>query len=852
MTDAKALDREIDRLASVPVLLVATDYDGTIAPIVDDPADAAPDREALVALAGLADLPNTRVAIISGRALSDLASLTGEPRGVHLVGSHGSEFEPDFAHSLPPERIEQRDAIAAELDAIAAEYRGASVERKPASVALHFRRVAEPDRGEIERRALESEAANNGAQIKRGKMVVEFSVVPTNKGQALVTVRGRVGASAVLFVGDDVTDEDAFARLSGPDVGVKVGSQADTAAALRIEDQSEVPRLLAGLCEARRKWLSGAAAEPIQRHALLSDQRTAALVTPDARIVWMCAPRIDSSALFAELLGGPAAGRFSIRPLDDNTPVDQTYLGDSMILRTAWSRMTVTDYLDASSNRAARRAGRTDLIRVIEGSGRVRIAFAPRLDFGRTPTRLSVEPDGLRVEDTPEPIVLRAPCPCECWTLTDEGPHQTAVSVFDLADLGGRLTLELRHGTGDLAPAPLPESTRRHQSDLFWSSWAGRLELPAVHAERVRRSALALRALCHGPSGAIAAAATTSLPECIGGVRNWDYRYCWPRDAAMAAAALARLGAFDEGLRLLDWILGVVDTLESPDRLRPIYTVTGGDLPPEAEIGELNGYAGSRPVRIGNAACGQVQLDVFGPILELTWLLLEAGAPLSSEHMRLVEAMATAVSMRWREPDHGIWEFRAVREHHVHSKVMCWQTIVLAERIHERLRGRPHHDWQRLADEIAADVLEKGWDPGVGSFVGAYGHTYPDAAVLTAGLAGLVEPDDPRWLGTIDTVERELRVGPTVYRYRTDDGLPGDEGGFNLCTCWLIEAYAISGRHDEARALLDDYVALAGPTGLLSEEHDPDNNVALGNHPQAYSHLGLINAAFRLDRNGSA
>lgn len=851
MTDAKTLDREIERLASVPVLLVASDYDGTLAAIVDDPSEAAPDREAMLALSGLADLPNTRVAVISGRALSDLANLTGEPRDIHLVGSHGSEFEPDFGRTLGPERVERRDRIGGELDAIAADYPGATVERKPASVALHYRRADEGRHEEIERRALETGAARDGAQTKRGKKVIEFSVVPTDKGEALATLRGRVGASAVLFLGDDVTDEDAFARLSGPDVGVKIGLEGETAAGFRVEGQAEVARLLARLCEARRTWLSGDAAAPIEQHALLSDQRTAALVTPDARVVWMCAPRIDSGSLFAELLGGPAAGRFSIRPLDAGAPIEQSYLGDTMILRTAWPKITVTDYLDVSANRASRRAGRSDLIRVIEGSGRVRIAFAPRLDYGRTPTRLSADADGLRVEDTPDPIVLRAPCPSECWSLTDEGPHQTAVAVLDLSDLGGRLPLELRFGTGDLAPAPLPEPTRRHQSDVFWSSWAQRLRPPAVHAELVRRSAITLRALCHGPTGAIAAAATTSLPECLGGVRNWDYRYCWPRDAAMSGSALTRVGSNDEGLRLLDWVLGVVDRLESPDRLRPIYTVSGSDLPAEAEIPELHGYAGSRPVRISNAASGQVQLDVFGPILELMWLLLEDGAPLSSEHMRLVEALTTAVSMRWRDPDHGIWEFRGPREHHVHTKVMCWQTVRLAERIHQRLRGRPHHDWRTLADDIAADILERGWDEAAGAFLGAYEQGYPDASVLTVGLAGLVEPDDPRWLATVRFVERELREGPTVYRYRKDDGLPGCEGGFNLCTAWLIEAYALCGREQDARSLLDDYAELVGGTGLLSEEFEPDGRIALGNHPQAYSHLGLINAAVRLDRNGA-
>ncbi|MEO1512260.1 MAG: glycoside hydrolase family 15 protein, partial [Planctomycetota bacterium] len=363
----------------------------------------------------------------------------------------------------------------------------------------------------------------------------------------------------------------------------------------------------------------------------------------------------------------------------------------------------------------------------------------------------------------------------------DEGPHQTAIAEFDLSQFGGRVVLELRYGSGSLEPSVNEEPKRRSLTDKVWAPWVSRLGLPEglapELAESVRRSALVLRALSHGPTGAIAAAATTSLPESIGGVRNWDYRYCWPRDAAMSGSALVRLGCNDEAIRLLDWILGVVDTLPSSDRVSPIYTVVGHELPAEAEITELAGYAGSRPVRVGNAASRQVQLDVFGPIVELAWLLAERGAPLSGEHFRLVEAMVRAVEARWEEPDHGIWEIRGPRRHHVHSKVMCWQTAQLGSLVSIKLRGKRNPDWEALRDRIAVDVLERGWNEDLGTFTTAYNHSDLDAAVLAIGLSGLLSEDDPRWLKTVEAVERELRVGPTVYRYLMDDGLPGMRAG---------------------------------------------------------------------------
>lgn len=837
-----ALESALEALASAPVLLIASDYDGTLSPIVDDPEKAVPDRESMVALASLAQLPSTHVSVISGRALRDLARLTALPTEVHLVGSHGSEFDQDFVRNLSRGEVELRERVRKALESIAGSGNGFTVEVKPASVAFHYRNAPEREAEAAVRRVLDGPAGFEGVYTKHGKMVVELAVVGTDKGKALEIIRGRVGASAALFLGDDKTDEDAFATLAGPDVGVKVG-EGESLARFRVGDTHDVARLLAQLFERRQKWVLGSHAVPIEKHAMLSDQRTLALLTPEARVTWMCAPRLDGSALFAELLGGPAAGHFSIEPVGDGFGhARQAYEGDTLCVRTSWNGVSVTDYLDCAHDRPTQRAGRSDLVRVLEGSGRVRVVFAPRLDFGRIATTIRVREDGLEIEDTLDPVVLRSPG--VDWTVREEGRHQTAEAEIELS--GEPVVLELRYGTGSLNPSKDAERARRRSTSRFWSDWADGLTLPSVETERLRRSALTLRALVHGPTGGIAAAGTTSLPEHMGGVRNWDYRYCWPRDAALTAQALVRLGSTHEAMKYLDWVLNIVDSLASPSRIHPIYTVTGQELGPEAEIAELSGYGGSRPVRVGNAASRQVQLDVFGPIADLVLDLVSSGAPISSEHWRLVEAMVRAVEERWREPDHGIWEVRMQRRHHVHSKVMCWVVADRGVRIAESFLGREMPEWCKLRDSIRADVLEHGFDEALGGFGFAYGVSEADAAALWVGLSGMLPPDDPRVVGTVELVDRELRKGPVVYRYLCDDGLPGREGGFHICTGWLIESLAMIGRTDDAKKLFREFVKLVGPTGLLSEQWCPVTNQALGNHPQAYSHLALVQAALRL------
>ena len=848
LLDDPELDARIHALAATPHLLIACDYDGTIAPLVDDPMTALPLRETSVALRGLAALAQTDVAVISGRSLRDLAALSRLPAEIHLVGSHGSEFDIDFALDLDPALQERRSRLLDALGRLVADHPKLSLEKKPASVAVHYRALDDDESetvvAEIERIHL----TIGQLDIRHGKKVCELLLVPTDKGKALNTVRATVGATAALFLGDDVTDEDAFRTLHGPDVGVKVG-EGETAAPFRVDSPEEVAILLAALSARRADWLAGAGVTPIDEHSMLSDQRTAAIVTPDARITWLCVPRIDSGAIFAELLGGPAAGHFSIGPADDaaiGTP-SQAYVGDSLILRTSWPSMSVTDYLDCSEGRPKRIAGRTDLIRVIEGTGTARIEFAPRLDFGRFPTQLERRDGGLEITNAADLVVLRSPG-IE-WTVENAGVHQTAIAEVDLS--AGPVTLELRCGTASLRPDRTIEVDRRAATHSFWSDWAARLELPEtlvdVDHDLNRRSALTLKALCYGPTGAILAAATTSLPEFIGGVRNWDYRYCWIRDASLSAGALVKLGSIDEAMDLLDWLLRVIEASEvGPERLSPLYTVNGTALPPEATIEELPGYAGSRPVRVGNAADHQVQLDVFGPVLELIHQLGEIDAPLSARHWRLVEDLVAAVEQRWTEPDQGIWEVRSAPRHHVNSKVMCWVTVDRAVQIAGEVFGRERPEWVNLREAIKDDIIANGWNDEVGSFTTAYDGTDIDASVLAIGLFGMLEHDDPRYIATVHAVESSLRSGDTVYRYKHEDGLPGEEGGFNLMTSWLIDAKVQIGDLGSARELFRAYVDLAGPTGLITEEVDPVTGRALGNHPQAYSHLGLISNALHL------
>ncbi len=839
----------LQRLAGNPVLLIACDYDGTLAPIVGDPGAAKPCRESVAALRALAAMPDTHVAVVSGRSLRDLATLSRLPDEIHLIGSHGSEFDVGFALGIPETARRLHIEIDDALETLIREFPGASLEHKPASTTMHVRGVA-PDRVDSAiRAALEGPGMLPGAHVKLGKMVVEIAVVETNKGEAIDAVRQQVSADAAIFVGDDVTDEDAFAVMRGPDMSVKVG-EGETAATYRVGSPDDVARLLAVLVQFRKLWVEGSGAELIERHSMLSNLQTIAMVQPDARLTWMCHPRADSPSLFAQLLGGPSAGYFAVQPADDRNPLGQRYVGDTMVLETSWPGATVTDFLNLFGDHPSaldgiEAPGQSILVRILDGSGVMRIEFAPRLDFGRAPTRMVITETGVEVAGSAERLHLHSTG--IDWSIVEDGVHQTAVAEVVLA--GEPVALIMSLGSErDRSPFSVHDDAWVAYSKTVqhWNAWSRGLDLPDLAAPQVLRSALILKSLCHAPSGAIIAAGTTSLPEVIGGVRNWDYRMCWPRDAAMAAGTLVSLGSTGEAEAFLDWLTVRVHHLGGPEQLRPVYPLVGDDYAPEAVIAALSGYRGSRPVRIGNAAEHQVQMDVFGPVVELVDRLVRAGGKLDDERWWLVEQMAEGVARRWHEPDHGIWEERRPVRHHVHSKVMCWQTLDRAVHIGE-LVGRPvPPEWAPLRDEIAVDVLANGWDEELGVYTIAYGDPELDAAVLQLALSGLIAPDDPRFIATVAKIDQSLRRGPVVYRYLLDDGLPGIEGGFHICTSWLIQAYLLMGRRTEAELLFERLLELAGPTGLLSEQYDPTGRTALGNHPQAYSHLGLIDAALAL------
>ena len=857
------LMNKLRSLAHTPILLVATDYDGTLSPIVEDPLQARPMRESSVALRSLAVLANTHVAVISGRALRDLAALSRFPEEIHLVGSHGSEFDVGFVENLTAGNLQQLAAIQSSFEAIADQHKGVFLEIKPASVALHYRRCAPEMHSEVAAKAQSVLNDISGVQVKLGKMVVEALVVQHNKGTALDRLRHRLAAEAVLFLGDDTTDEEAFARLTGPDVGIKVGD-GETLAQFRVSDPEEVAEVLGFVSEEREKWMQGSGFPAIETLSFLSNGQTTAVLSDDARVVWLCHPRPDSAAVFAELLGGAGTGTFAVRPdvsaesvgeQPSQKPIRQRYADHTFTVETTWETMQIEDFLDQSS---------CTLHRVLTGEGVAIVEFVPRPDFGRSHPLLELTEDGIIVTGGVDHMALRAPG--VIWTSLRGG---RAVGRVELSR-EEPVELELRLGSNDLSPSPISSAVVKEMTEAHWEHWADKLVLPQRYTEIVRRSALTLKGLCYEPTGAVLAAATTSLPEEVGGIRNWDYRYCWPRDAAMTVQALVLLGSTSEAVDFMEWIGRRLEAIGSPDLLRPLYPVEGDMSAPEAVITTLSGYRGSRPVRVGNAAANQAQHDIFGSVLDLLWHLVSAGAwhgpgedtaggvMLKGDMWGVVEAMAEAVEHLWELPDHGTWEERQPPRHHVHSKIMCWVALDRAIKIGhvvgeaEGASAEKLEHWQEEADRIRSEVEERGWNEKVGAYTVAYDDDFLDAAVLLMGLYGMVEPTDERYVATVDLVEERLRLGPTVYRYRFDDGLPGFEGGFFLCACWLVEALHQTGRVEEAESLFEEILSKLGTTGLLAEQYDPATRRQLGNFPQAYSHLGVINAALRLTETKDA
>lgn len=683
---------------------------------------------------------------------------------------------------------------------------------------------------------------SNGSEFDSEFIAQDGPDTSQDSGIALDHLRSRLGVSATFFAGDSTGDEPAMSTLHGPDLGVRVG-EGESVAGHRIGGPEVLGQILALLFELRKEWLFGQDVVEIERHSMIGDGTSTALVTPDARICWMTHPLPDSGSLFASILGSEEAGHFSIEPVKASKVLGQRYVNNTMIVETRWADVTVTDYIEPSP------LGVTNLVRVVSGTGTARVTFAPRPDYAAAFFTMHADERGVHLAGTSDPISLYA-AGVEFFVTTD-GRNCTATAEIDLG--AGPVVLTMRSGdTEPYVPHDAGEPARRAVMTAASREWVDSLEIPGVKPALVGRSALVLRALSYEPTGAVLAASTTSLPEGVGGTRNWDYRYCWLRDGAMTVKALADLGSTVQAEGFLGWLGGILENSPGAEWLHPLYSVSGTSLSTEATLESLPGYAGSRPVRIGNAADNQVQLDVFGPVAELIDTLSERGGTVTEFQWGLLSQMVEAVASRWHEPDHGIWEARRAPRHHTYTKTMCWVTVDRALRVAARHGRRPQPHWAALADKIREEVLIEGWDAEVASYTVAYDSPDLDAAVLHIGLSGLLDTADPRFEQTVAAVERELRVGPTVFRYRYDDGLPGLEGGFHICTTWLIEAYLATGRHDDAEVLFDQLVKLAGPTGLLSEEFDPATELHLGNHPQAYSHLGFIRCAQLIDAHRAA
>lgn len=866
---------EIVRLARTPRLLIATDYDGTIAPIVDKPTQAYPLPVSLISMRVLAALPDTSAAVISGRSLRDLAAMSRLPREVHLVGSHGSESDIDAIDALDAQAAAALKDLHQSVASLARMVPEAHIELKPTGVAVHLRGL-EPSARAVVEAAIAQMSRHVAVTEVRGKEVADLTVDAATKGDALRDLRERLGAEGVLYIGDDTSDERALETLGASDLGIKVAPLdcraavsgrpcVETAARFQIADPETVSLVLTSIFELRRSWLFGQTAVPIERHSMLGNGQSTALVDPGGRICWMPHPLPHSASIFSEILGSPAAGYYSVAPAGPEAgagsgtaatgtsgaaerrqkSLTQRYQRDTTIVETRWAGLTACDYLAP----VAEDSLDTVLVRVLTGDAEAEIRFAPRPDFGSYPIRLEKVGDGVRVLGTSEPIMLHAPG--VDFDIVSEDGSDTAVArvVPTTAERAELVLVLVCGGSFDDTDYLLAggESLVRRRAAGYWRNWVSSLDLPQLKTDEVARSAITLRALCHAPTGGVLAAATSSLPEGIGGIRNWDYRYCWLRDGSMTVRTLLSLGSTAEAEGFLAWLAGILEMTVGPEQLHPLYAVDGSALTTEAVLEHLPGYAGSRPVRVGNAAEHQVQLDVFGPVTELLDDLTAAVGTLSEENWKLTCDMVTAVERRWQEPDHGIWEARRAPKHNVYTKVMCWVTVDRAIRIAERFSRTMPGAWRRLRETIAEDVITRGWNEKVGAYTVAYGEDDLDAACLFVGLSGLLPADDERFIATVDAVERVLRVGPTVFRYHYDDGLPGLEGGFHICTTWLIEAFIMVGRIDDARDLFRRLDNLMGPTGLFPEEYEPIAEQHLGNHPQAYSHLGYIRVARQLD-----
>ncbi|WP_151479771.1 glycoside hydrolase family 15 protein [Streptomyces albicerus] len=583
----------------------------------------------------------------------------------------------------------------------------------------------------------------------------------------------------------------------------------------------------------------------IEDYALIGDHQTAALVGRDGSIDWLCLPRFDSAACFAKLLGVEENGHWRIAPKGAGACTRRAYRPDSLVLDTEWETedgtVRVTDLMP-------QRDRAPDVVRIVEGlKGRVTVRSTLRLrfDYGSIVPWMR-KSDSHRVAVAgPDSVWLRSEPGVRTWG-KDFGTH----SEFTVAE-GEQVAFVLTwHPSHEPRPALVDPHEALESSLADWQAWAARCRYDGPHRDAVVRSLVTLKALTYAPTGGIVAAPTTSLPEEIGGVRNWDYRHCWLRDSTLTLGALLACGYQEEAEAWRDWLLRAA--AGDPADLQIMYGLAGERRIPEYELAWLPGFRGSAPVRVGNDAVRQLQLDVYGEVIDSLALAQRAGLPSKPHMWRVRQALMEFLRSNWREPDEGLWEVRGPRRHFVHSKVMTW---VAADRTVRTLEENPGlrgdvDRWRAMRDEVHREVCERGYDPERNTFTQSYGSRELDAALLLIPRLGFLPPDDPRVVGTIDAVRDELGSDGFLRRYSSDqtviDGLPGREGTFLVCSFWLADALHMTGRTKEARELFERMVALRNDVGLLAEEYDPAAGHQLGNFPQAFSHIGLVGTALAL------
>ena len=581
----------------------------------------------------------------------------------------------------------------------------------------------------------------------------------------------------------------------------------------------------------------------IEDYALIGDLQTAALVGREGSIDWCCFPRFDSGACFAALLGTPEHGRWLLSPIAEVARSTRRYRHDTLVLETLHETddgvVRVIDFMPP-------RGVAPDIVRIVEGvEGTVsmRSELAIRFDYGKiVPWVRRIDHARVAVAG-PDALCFRTP-------VDVHGENLTTVSEFAV-EPGTRIPFVLTwYPSHEDLPDEIDPEQALDDTESYWRDWAHECKHHGDYHEEIHSSLLLLKALTYAPTGGIVAAPTCSLPERIGGVRNWDYRFCWLRDATLTLLAMVQAGYNDEAVAWRAWLLRAV--AGDPADVQIMYGLGGERRLDERELGWLPGYEGSRPVRTGNGACQQLQLDVYGEVLDSLYQARVHGAPADEHVWSLMRSLLSWLEEGWRLEDAGIWEVRGPERHFTHSKVMAWVAFDRAVRFHDEFgRDGPIERWRALRDEIHAEVLTRGWSDERQAFVQSYGSSELDASALLIPLVGFLPVDDPRVVSTVETIRRDLTWDGFVLRYHTDedgdvDGLPAGEGVFLACSFWLVEVLTLQGRRDEARALFERLLALRNDVGLLAEEYDPRSGRQLGNFPQAFTHLTLVEAALAL------